>query len=68
MPDNKDCKSTRGSFRYGNDTESAKSLCDICPEKGLRCLLTEKKTKKTKTCHLEYWIHSLDYKNTTCLL
>lgn len=32
MPDNKDCKSTRGSFQSGYDNESAKSLSDICPE------------------------------------
>lgn len=32
MPDNKDCKSTRGSFQSSYDTESAKSFSDICPE------------------------------------
>lgn len=55
MPDNKDCKNTRGSFQSGYDTESAKSLSDICPES----IQSVQLLKGEKKCHLECWMLEL---------
>lgn len=55
MPDNKDCKSTRGSFQSGYDNESAKSLSDICPESVHSIQLL----KGGRKCHLECWMLEL---------
>lgn len=64
MPDNKDCKSTRGSFQSSYDTESAKSFSDICPES----IQSDQLLKGEKKCHWECWNYFLGHKNTTCLL